>query len=106
MEVAATEQFRLLQQAKTMSHAFVRTKLPPLVPEYATVISAWHAPTTVPFGQYTNASFQAEDDHGLAIMVPKQARLLQRPLRGGGEQGDLAEAESCRHVWGVHCEIL
>ncbi|CAK9012093.1 Uncharacterized protein SCF082_LOCUS11374, partial [Durusdinium trenchii] len=42
--VAATEQFRLLQQAKTMSHAF------------------------------------AEDDHGLAIMVPKQARLLQRPL--------------------------
>ncbi|CAK9021901.1 unnamed protein product, partial [Durusdinium trenchii] len=68
MEVAATEQFRLLQQAKTMSHAFVRTKLPPLVPEYATVISAWHAPTT------------AEDDHGLAIMVPKQARLLQRPL--------------------------
>lgn len=40
MEVAATEQYLLVQQAKVVSHAFARTKLPPLVSEYARVITA------------------------------------------------------------------
>ena len=112
----------LLQQAKVETGIYSKlNKLPPLVAEYAQVISALHRPTGTKLRAFTKVQIQARALHGQPITIPAGARLLQRPLQiKGGEvqdgdgdgEGEVQTPsfgrkrsndgkEECKHMWGV-----
>ena len=100
----------VLQQAKVETGIYTKlSKLPPLIPEYAQVITAVHWPTKTRYLTFTKDKIQARAMDGTPIEIPAGARLLQRPLQI--ERGETASTSSCKrssegmteckHMWGV-----
>ena len=102
----------LLQQAKVETGIYTKlSKLPPLISEYAQVISALHRPTDTRLRAFTKTQIHARALDGQPVNIPEGARLLQRPLQiKRGEAQDTTSSgckrssdgkEECKHMWGV-----
>lgn len=110
LQFAAKDTTSLLQQAKVETGIYTKlSKLPPLIPEYAQVISAIHWPTDTKYLAYTNEDIQGRTLDGQHIKIPQGSRLIQRPLQV--ERGETSSSSSCKrssngkmeckHTWGV-----
>lgn len=110
LQFAAKDSTSVLQQAKVETGIYTKlSKLPPLIPDYAQVISAVHWPTNTKYLAYTNEEQVGRSIDGQKIKIPKGSRLIQRPLQvekmGGPSSSSCKRSNDgsveCKHTWGV-----